>query len=419
MIDVVRTESKPQAARKRNEGEDRPPKASRKRSLWLLLGAALVAAAVLIYVFVIDSDDEGGGSAAERSGNAATGFEGGPAEVLYVSGTSLVRYDLDASAEEVVEELKSTIYAVSPGSTWIANVLTAEPNDAPAYPEIHLYDAATQTSEKIGPGYAPVFSADGQRLAYLRPIDLDTCDGQVCFDELEVIAFDPATGEEQVLEEGRWNILDWAGDQVLVSEEADPRQLSLLSTTGDEVTSFRIEPGEILDVSPDGRWLLNVSNGLVTFYSLEGAGTGSEEVEVPARGRIVTAVAWSPTSSTVIALTSPGGDQSSALVQGESSGSKGRPRRPEPSKPKNSPVIIPVTNLVSFSPEEPKPLTLGESEAAEAPILWSPDESHILFPKLVDPTQGIRQAAYCALGAALECQTYFSWTTGVTLLRME
>lgn len=396
------------------------------RKKLLGISASLLAMAVA-GLFVLDRTGvvdllPGSDIAPEPGENAAAAFAGGPPQILFMSGSSLVRRDIDNQEEHVLKELPTANVHAAPGSEHLAYVTSGATDDTSgdtiADPVLHLTVAGGEEDHVVGPGYAPLWSPTGARLAYLKPVGEKDCAGEICTGESEVVVLDPESREETtVLDRGDWRILAWAGEWILVSDARDTSTALSVSVDG-EVKDLGIPPSEVWDASPDGRWLVRVPSepeAQAEFLPLDAGSVNGTAIEIPLDGAVMTAGTWAPDSSRVAAVLQRG---SMELDPGSGRGgeggrkTQGGPGRPDPS-------TVPVTEVVVFSPEEPDLVTVEQSSAASSQVLWTPDGAAVAFPRLIDPRTGLLQASLCPVDKKGSCSVLMSWTQSVVLLRME
>ncbi|HEX2293801.1 MAG TPA: hypothetical protein VHN37_00655 [Actinomycetota bacterium] len=373
-----------------------------ERSLVVLIGGGLVAAAALAVVayLVFGGNDDGGaevaggGGALAVEGNAAASFEGGPDELLYLSGTSLVRRNLENGREEPAGTIETPSVYPAAGSSWIAYVTAkASDQDFAAEPVLHLYDPVNDEKARYGAGVAPVWHPSGSHVAFLRPVEPRDCQGETCSGEVQIGVVEAGTGEESLLlDRGTYSILGWAGEWVLVSDFEDPSTITAV-TLDDERQVVGIPASQYWDASPDGRWIVKTNEKKTEFVSFDDGKLAEERVTVELGDYRLLEGAWAHDSSRV------------AAVVGET-------KRTDRGGTED-------TRVVTFSPEEPEPVTVGETFGATGSILWSVDNDSIVFTSLLDPKRALFQAQHCALGNQSGCEVVTSWTEGVALLRTE
>jgi len=356
------------------------------------VGAAGLAIAVVLVVNSTGSDERetggGNGSAVDVPSigeNAAAHFEGGPDELLYLSGTSLRRLDvLSATGKEIAAVPSLDVFA-SPGSELIAYVASED-----FRPVIHLLDARGR-EHTIGPGVSPLWMRTGARLAYLRPENPETCTVDGCPGRGEVVVLDSATEREDVLlTNGRWSLIAWAGDRLLVADLNDPSAALSVGIDG-EKTALGVAVGEVWDASPDGKWLVTVDADGAGFVPLEDGIVAGQGRAIPLAGRTLADGTWSHDSTRV-----------AAVVLRRGAGAR-----------------TSASEVVVFSPADPEPRPLRESSDATGPVLWSSGNDAVAFSTVVDPGAGLLQTLYCPVDTRGQCRALISFTQDVVLLRTE
>lgn len=373
--------------------------------VWIGGGLAVaIALAVIAYLLLGGDDEDAADGSSAASGNAASSLEGGPDEVLYLSGTSLVRRNLENGEEEPAGTLESPSVYASPGSQWIAYVKSkvVADDDFAAEPILHLYDPETEDDSSYGPGVAPVWNPSGTHVAFLVPVDPRECQGETCGGNVRVGVVEAATGEESLLlNDGRYTVLGWAGDRVLVSDFADPTHTISVSLD-DERGEFGMPASQYWDTSPDGRWVVKTNAKKTEFISIEDGELGDERVTVELGDYQLLQGAWAHDSSQV-----------AAVVSLESSNQRGRGE--------NARLVPGETNtrVVTFSPDEPVPAEVEDTFGATGTVLWSVDNESIVVATLLDPKRALFQAKACSVGNQSRCEIVTSWTEGVALLRTE
>lgn len=359
---------------------------------------AAIALAVVAYLLLDGGDDEEstGGSTA-TGGNAASSLEGGPDEVLYLSGTSLIRRNLENGEERPVGMIESPSVYPSRGSQWIAYVTSKKvrDDDFAAEPVLHLYDVETEEESTHGAGVAPVWNPSGTRVAFLRPVEPRECQGETCSGDVQIGVIDTASGSESLLlEPGKYSILGWAGDWVLVSDFTNPATVISVSLD-DEQKVLDLPASQFWDASPDGAWVVKTNAKKTELIAIEDGELGDERVEVDLGEYQLFEGGWAHDSSRVAAVV--------AEAPGEGRGAG----------------AAPTSRVVTFSPDDPGLAEVGDSFGATGTILWSVDNDSIVFATLLDPKRALFQAKHCPLGNESGCEIVTSWTEGVMLLRAE
>lgn len=376
-----------------------------ERSFVVLVAGVLAGAtAIAIAAFLVlgGDDDEPGGSAA--AANAASSLTGGPDEFLYLSGSSLVRRDVEAGTEDPVDQLPTPSVYAAPGSHWIAYVTSekVDEGDFAAEPVLHLYDVEEDEKSKHGPGVAPVWNHSGTHVAFLRPVEPRECRGETCSGDTQIAVVEAATGEEDVfLDPGQYSILGWAGDLVLVSDFRNPSRVTTVSLDGDDGV-LDMPPSQYWDASPDGRWVVKTNAKKTEFVPIQDGELGDDRVTIELGDHELLEGAWSHDSTRVAAVTR----LASKVEKG-----KGKKKKLVPQDP--------TTQIVTFSPDDPEPAIVEETYGATGSVFWSVDNESIVFASLLDPKKGLFQAKHCPAGNEGECSIVTSWTEGIALLRTE
>ena len=383
-----------------------------ERSFVVLIGGGLVVAiAIAVLLFSLLSGDDGPGTAegdgpGPVAGNAASALEGGPHEILYLSGTSLVRRDVEEGTEEPVGTLESASVYASPASSWIAYVEAKSAggdDDFAAEPVLHVFDPEDDEDARYGAGVAPVWNRSGTHVAFLRPLEPRNCQGETCSGEVRIGVVEAATGDESLLlEPGRYSILGWAGEWILVSDFENPSVVTAVSARADEPVQLDMPASQYWDASPDGRWIVKTNAKKTEFVPFENGELGDDRVAVDLGDFRLLEGAWAHDSSRVAAVVS---------IESEVTKEKRGKRRVV--KQGES------TRIVTFSPDDPKPQMVNGTFGATGTVLWSVDNESIVFANLVDPSRALFQAKSCFVGNESGCTIVTSWTEGVTLLRAE
>lgn len=310
--------------------------------------------------------------------------------LLLSKKTEIVRVDLATGDRQTVDDLPTAAVYAAPLTPWIAYVTSGpEDDDFAADPEIFVYDPVARRATSAGPGVAPVWSADGTRLAFLRPVEPRDCVGEECAGEVVVAIVEPATGREwTVLEPGRYSILGWAGDRVLVSDFSDTSRI-VSAAPGGGAALLDLAPSELWDAAPDGRWILAETGDGTALLSLEGTTVGEETVPVDLGGRTLLEARWSPDSERVAALAA------------------------DPERPRGR------HEIVVFSPDDPRAAAVDGTIGALGGAVWSPDARTIAYTGAERPKERRLTAVVCDLGRAGLCESLVSWRSGVTILRIE
>lgn len=382
-----------------------------ERSLVVLIGGGLVVvAAIAVAVYLLlgggdeAEDDATGGSIEVPAGNAAASLEGGPDEVLYLSGTSLVRRNLENGKEEPVGTIESPNVHAALGSHWIAYVTSKKVagDDFAAEPVLHLYDEETGDESSHGPGVAPVWNPSGTHVAFLRPVEPRECQAESCSGDVQIGVLEAETGDQSLLlEPGSYSVLGWAGEWVLVSDFVDPARIIAVSLD-DERKELDMPASQYWDSSPDGQWIVKANARKTEFVEISDGELGEERVTVELGKYELVEGAWAHDSSRVAAVVS----LESAVERGRGDNERLVPQEAS-------------TRVVTFSPEDPEPVTIEDSFGATGTVLWAVDNESVVFASLLDPKRALFQARTCSVGNQSSCEIVTSWTEGVALLRTQ
>lgn len=260
------------------------------RLVAVLLVVAL--AAVGAFTFLRDSDPN-----LPRRFVPATGAT----SALYVSGDKLARLDLDSGEARPIGRTPTDDVQASESSPWVSYVVSGDGarggEDFLAEPVMRAINVETGATTEVGPGFNPLWHPTDPQLAYLRPIVERQCSGESCEGLFEVVVYDPGSEKSTVLTEpGRFNLLAWSGERVLVANEGD---LSVTLSLGgkEDVERLDIEPSEFWGASPDGRWLLRSISNRATLIDLD---SGAESAVEIGQG-VLADGAWSPDSKHIVA----------------------------------------------------------------------------------------------------------------------
>jgi hypothetical protein len=377
-----------------------------ERSLVVWIGGGLaLAAAVAVLLFVLfEGDDDGGSGGPTGAAATVSSLTGGPDEVLYLSGTSLVRRDVEAREEEVVRAVPSPDVYAAPGSTWIAYITfkAGEGDGFTSEPVLHLYDLETNEKERYGPAVAPRWNPGGTHVAFLEPVDPRNCQAESCGGDSRIGVVEAATGEERsLLDPGNYSILGWSGDRILVSDFEAPASVIVVSLD-DERSLLEMPASQYWGSSPDGRWVVKTNAKKTEFISIEDGKLGDRRVAVELGDYTLLEGSWSHDSSRVAAVTS--------ITAGVERGQGDEKRVVNEQE---------TTQVMVFSPEDPDPVLVDGTFGASGDVLWSVDDEALVFSVLLDPKKALFQTRQCEVGGSSQCAVIASWTEGVTLLRTE
>jgi Tol biopolymer transport system component len=111
--------------------------------------------------------------------------------------------------------------------------------------EVHLLEVGEGESQILGPGHSPSWSPDGQRLAYLGPVNLDGSPG------LQIVDRDTGARVE-VPNEGHFT---WSPDSRYIAL-VDVNGLAIIEVDGDGMQQIDVTQAQDLSWSPEGSWLV-------------------------------------------------------------------------------------------------------------------------------------------------------------------
>lgn len=321
--------------------------------------------------------------------NAASEFAGGDAALVYVDlagASDLHHLDLTDGSDEVVASLSQQGHTeAAPGSRWLSVEVTGE-SGADAKPVIYVFDPETEEETLLGTGFGPVWSPDGKLVAWNQPEDESKCGLDDCSGDISVVVTDPETGETTPwTEPGPYEVQAWSGDHLILQDSPPGGEPILQSVSSDgELERLSIRPIDLWGVSPDGRWAIQSGDEApAMFLEMEdGQVTGQGEPIGIREGTKLGGGAWSHDSSQVGAF---------AVGEGTS--------------------LV----FVTFGPDDPNPVELTEGgEASTGTVVWTPDNDGVVFQRF---TGDELEAVHCPLDG--DCESVLSWTTGITLLRVE
>jgi hypothetical protein len=368
----------------------------RRIAATILALAVLVGGGAAYYYYVLDRD--GGAVTGEQATesespapNLAAGFEGGESSLLYVDfaeGKALRRVDLETGVEGDEEELpKSGDTTAALGSQWIS-IVTPEEQFDDVRPALYIYDPETGVETFIGVHEEPVWSASGDHLAFLTPDVGARCSETSCRGDKVVSVIDPEAPDDVIAltEPGPYTMEGWLGEDVLVSNESIPGVPVLQSISLEkEVTDIPVAPKDFWEASPDGRYVISSGSDGTLFYEIEDGELLGEGIDIAIpEGSTLGSGAWAHDSSQVAALSV---DETGAL------------------------------QMVRFSPDDPTPQLIDEGgDNASVKVMWAPENDAIVFSRLaVDELE----AVHCEVEDPDSCEVLFSWTLGISLLRIE
>lgn len=312
--------------------------------------------------------------------------------VLYVDGAVLHRADLATGERDRLGRLATREVFASPAGRWVAEVVPGEGDvgaerDFVLQPELRLLELVTGREVVVGRGFAPLWHPRDGVLAYLRPRSPRRCSGEACATRSEVVRLDVRSGREDVLlPAGRWTLLSWLGDGVLVSDADRSGRVVLVGAEG-EPRTLPFAPSEIWGGSPDGRWLIAARGRTMEFHSVDDGSVERDGVPLRLGGALMAEGSWAPDSSLVAATTL---DPSLGAARG--------------------------SRVVRFAVPDPDPSPIPGLRGVAGPVLLSPDAGTVVTSRVAGPGGFRLQAVSCGIEANTGCRALFSWVRGVTLL---
>lgn len=351
------------------------------------------SAALLAVLLASACTSEGRGQAPAASRRGTDGAEA-PLSLLYLDGSTLRALHLDSGRDRALRRLPSPDAHIAPRGDWIAVVEAgrrpaAGEEDFAARPSLRLLDLATGGVVDLGPGVSPLWDASGRRLAWLRPVGPRACAAEACRGEVEVVIFDlDRMRPDVVLSAGRWGLLSWAGDELLVSSADDLRSMIVSPEAPPAVVG--VAPSEVWGASPDGRFLVRVAPRGASVVPLRPRGVLGEARSLPRRVRAFAEGAWSPATArlAVVELTRERGG-------------------------------VPSSRLVVVTPERASIRPIADSRGATGAVLWSPDGARVAFARPSGRRGGRLRALLCPVEEGEGCTSLLSWKEGVVLLRLD
>ena len=309
-------------------------------------------------------------------------------EVIYLNRQTVIAREVDGGSERTLAQLSSPDAVASPDGALVAYVTTSDPaaeEDFVAAPELRVLDVDSGSEHSIGPGFAPVFSPDGNRIAFLVPEQMRICEGEACASR-SVVAVAASSGDEPIerlTEPGMFALLGWLDESVVVFDQSSPPRALIAHESG-AASTIPYPPHEIWGPSPDGRWLLAIRGGDAVFESVE----GRERTHVPLGRAALGEGAWAPDSSGVAAVAiGRGGPAASELV-----------------------LVRPATRSIT---------SVTGSRGAAGQVHWAPDARSLVYARSTGSRGRRLEAVFCPdVTGASACRPLFSWGRGVTLLAL-
>ena len=311
--------------------------------------------------------------------------------LTYLRGSRIVTRAFGSDAEHLGVDLHTAGVAAS-GSGWLAYVVpqkgsaSGEDGDFVRRPELHLLQLTSGEDLKIGLGFAPLWRADGTKVAFLRPNRARRCDGESCAGKVRVLVVAPGEPARSISGSGHLHLLAWEGDRVLVSDDRHVTSTTSLSAAGGSPFSIAVPPSEIWDASPDGNLLLTVAPGELNFTGLREGRLTADVRSVPIPGSILADGSWSAGSS---------------KLAGVLRKRNGRSR-------------------LSFLSPDRAPVPVPDSAGAMGNVVWDRAGDSFAYVAVDANHRSRLQAILCRPrppGAEV-CRRWFSWAQGVSLLEL-
>jgi dipeptidyl aminopeptidase/acylaminoacyl peptidase len=359
---------------------------SASRAVAVVVGVAAVVGASLWGRAVVETTPERKPVLTENK--RASGPD--PLELLYMKGPVLHRMDVRSGADEVLAELPRADVHAAPLSGRLAFVSDTGggEQDFEAAPELTVLEPESGRRLELGPGVAPLWSPDGSRLAYLRPVEPRSCAGESCSGAVEVVTYEIGSGRRAtLLGPGRWSLLAWTGDRLLAADQE--RLGSSVVVEPGSRRRLAVAPSSLWGASPNGRWLVTVTRNGASFVELDESSPLERRVEVPLGGQRLAEGSWSGDSKRI-----------AAVLLRVSGG-------------------IPRTQLAIMGPERPAPIPVASSAGVIGRPLWSEDEASIAFAQVTGRGGRRLRAMWCPLEASGGCRELLSWKDDVRLLELD
>jgi len=230
-------------------------------------------------------------------------FEEGPATgAVYVADGNLFRMKLDSETPKLIGRTPTSDVHASQSSPWIAYIVPRDPPteqdpDFIPAPILRLFNPQTSEDFEVGSGFNPLWHPSAPQFVFLRPIVERHCSGERCEGLFEVVTFDTRSRQEKVVTSpGRFNLLAWSGERVLAADEADLSATTSIGLDG-QIERLDIEPSELWDASPDGRYIVRSSPGDASLIDLE----SGDKTAIDVGEGVLATGAWSPDSHHIAA----------------------------------------------------------------------------------------------------------------------
>jgi hypothetical protein len=318
-------------------------------------------------------------------------FQGGASALVYADFDEvkdLHRRDLHTGQDSIVDVLPhSGNTTASFGSSWLA-IEVPEEDAGQSKPILYIFDPESDVTHRLGVLVEPKFSPDGRRLAALRPTDESLCGPVRCSGDkvAVVIDVDDPDSKTELGDPGRFVLRGWAGDHLMVSMRiAGGDQIIQSISPSGETAEIPFGHKDYWGASPDGKYVIQSALGGTLFHEFSGGRVVGEgpPIGIPPN-TVLGSGTWSHDSSRVAAF---------AIGRGGE------------------------LELVTFGPADPEPRTLANGgQSASGDVMWSPGGDELVFSRF---TGTELEAVDCALNEPEACEVLFSWTRGISLLRLE
>jgi hypothetical protein len=314
-----------------------------------------------------------------------------PAALTFLRGTRVVTRSLGSDVEHPVVDLHTADVTASSTSAWLAYVAPKKGSspgngDFVRRPELHLLNLESGADVDVGPGFDPLWKADGSEVAYVAASRSRTCDAENCSGTVRVMVVSPGAPPRQLTAFGRLHLLAWAGDRLLVSDDADLKHTMSVASDGSGAAALPVPPSKIWDASPDGAILLTVVPGRVTFMDLVGGRPTGTPTSFAMAGGILGDGSWSADPGRVAGVVRKR-NGSSVMV-----------------------LLSPQHGLV------PVPGSAG----AMANVVWDPSAARFAFVAVDASHRARLRTVVCRMinDTKASCKPWFSWSQGVALLKL-
>jgi hypothetical protein len=256
-------------------------------------------------------------------------------------------------------------------------------------PQLRMFNFDSGRDSVVDHGIDPLWHGTGASLAFLRPVEPETCDGVECPGEVEVALAEPITATPTYTSSpGNYELIGWSGDLLLVSDLGEDRVVTV-SVNG-EVGEPELDPEEIDAASPDGLWMVaGIGDGgrprLLTVTDGEIVDTTAIELDEEIE-EATGVLGWSLGSS-LLGL--------EVTVDGESQLAIGSPHDPSFS-------VVPGSEGITTDLEEQS-------------LAWGMDEQSFIFQR---QTEGSYEAVHCPRPDSQNCSVVLRSPRPMSLLAL-